>query len=142
MRFAEVNEPETLQVKRENIVQMPVGLLGFEKIKEYVLLSNPDEAPFLWLQVVNDPNLAFLVVSPFVVLPSYEPDLTQEDVQALGLTKPQDALVVNVVTLRSNGRATVNLKGPIVINRHTFVARQVIPLNAADYDLHHPLPVA
>jgi len=34
------------------------------------------------------------------------------------------------------------LKGPIVINRHTHIGKQVIITNAADYSVHHPLPVA
>jgi flagellar assembly factor FliW len=33
----------------------------------------------------------------------------------------------------------VNLKGPIVVNRHTLVAKQVVPHNAADYSVRHPL---
>lgn len=120
---------------------MPLGLLGFEHIKEYALLANPDEAPFLWLQVLADPSVAFLVISPFVVVPAYQPDIGPDDAEFLGLTQPHDALVFNVVTLRPGGRATVNLKGPVVVNRRTLLGKQVIPLNAAEYELRHPLPV-
>jgi flagellar assembly factor FliW len=49
--------------------------------------------------------------------------------------------VLNIVTLAQDGRATINLKGPIVINRKTLVARQVVPVNALHFNLHHPLPV-
>ena len=41
--------------------------------------------------------------------------------------------------LPANGRATVNLKGPLVINRFSRIARQVIIANSADYSLQHPL---
>ena len=41
-----------------------------------------------------------------------------------------------------NGGATVNLKGPIVVNRHTLRGKQVIPTNAPKFALQHPLPVA
>ncbi|MBM3882895.1 MAG: flagellar assembly protein FliW [Verrucomicrobia bacterium] len=142
MKFAEPIETEVLPVRSENIVRIPLGLLGFEPIKEYVLLIRPEETPFLWLQMLNDPNLAFLVVSPFVVHPSYEPDITAEDAEFLELKQPEDALVFNIVTVRPAGAATVNLRGPIVLNRHTLIAKQVIPTNAADFDLHHPLPTA
>jgi flagellar assembly factor FliW len=47
---------------------------------------------------------------------------------------------MNIVTLRNQGPSTVNLKGPIVVNRCTRIAKQVIPLNAGLYPLQHPLP--
>lgn len=142
MRFSEQGNVQVVPVKTENIIQMPLGLLGFEDVTEYVLLARPEEAPFWWLQMLKDPNLAFLVVSPFVVLPTYEPDIPAEDVEYLELREPADALVMNIVTLRNGGRATVNLKGPIVINRHTLTAKQVVPTNVADFDLHYPLPIS
>lgn len=136
------NEPEPTVSGTGKILHLPFGLLGFEQIKKYQLISNAEEAPFGWLQVLNDPSLAFLVVSPFDVLTTYAPDIGAEDAKSIGLEKPEDAQLLNIVTLRSSGQSTVNLKGPIVVNRHTLVAKQVIPVNAVDYALHHPLPVA
>ena len=57
------------------------------------------------------------------------------------LTDPEDAMILNIVTLRPEGQASVNLKGPIVVNRHTLRAKQVIPTNAVDYILRHPISV-
>jgi len=122
-------------------IYLPLGLPGFEPLKQYLLLADPEEAPFSWLQVVNDPSLAFIVISPFEVLPGYEPDLPKEDVEFLELSSPEDALLFGIVTLRGKGRATVNLKGPIVVNRHTFKGKQVVLANAVQYQLQHPLPV-
>lgn len=141
MKIAEAIESEKLPVKDDNIVHLPLGLLGFESVKKYVLLSTPEEEPFLWLQVLSDPHLAFLVVSPFLILPSYRPELSPEDVEFLGLKGPEDALLYNVVTLRAGGQATVNLKGPVVLNRFTFVGKQAVLVNAAEYSLQHPMPV-
>lgn len=139
MHVAETGPREPAPVASEQIIQMPLGLLGFEQFKRYRLLAKPEEAPFLWLQVVDDPNLAFLVISPFVARPDYGPDLAPEDVAYLGLLKPEDALIFNIVTVRPGAPATVNLKGPIVLHRQRRLAKQVIPLNAAQYDLRHPL---
>jgi flagellar assembly factor FliW len=142
MKTAELIEPESHGVKRENIVQLPLGLLGFEQVKNYVLMTNPGEEPFMWLQMVDNIRQAFLVVSPFLTMPGYQPDISDEDVEFLGLANPADAIVVNIVTLRGAGQATVNLKGPIIINRHTLIGKQVIPNNVAQYPLRHPLPVS
>jgi flagellar assembly factor FliW len=139
MQTLEPAELETIPVRKENIIHFPLGLLGFERIKKYVLLSEPDDAPFHWLQVLDDPNLAFLVLSPFEIMPDYAPDIDQEVVEFLKLASSQDALVFNIVTLHPNGHATINLRGPIILNRHTLVGKQVVPTNAALYSLQHPL---
>ncbi len=141
MNTIELPECAPQAVASERSVHLPLGLLGFERIKRYALLANPAEAPFLWLQVPGDPSLAFLVVPPFEVLPDYEPDISPEDAAFLELDSPGDALMFNIVTLRANGRATVNLKGPLVLNRHSLRGKQVVLANAADYALQHPLPV-
>src|SRR5262245_23955366 len=96
-RRAETPAQEARAENTTGILSLPLGLLGFEKFKRYVLLGSPEEAPFLWLRMVDDPNLAFLVVSPSILTNDYEPDLSDEDVQFLGLQNPEDALVFNIV---------------------------------------------
>ena len=83
-----------------------------------------------------------MVVDPFIVLPAYHPDIPKVDVEFLELTDAKDALLLTIVTINDGAQPTVNLKGPIVINRHTHVGKQVIIANAADYSVQHPLPVA
>ena len=96
----------------------------------------------MWLQMAEGGDKAFLVLQPSRILTDYKPDISKDDVALLGLTDPADALVFNICTVRPKGAATVNLKGPIVINRQTMVGKQVIPNNAAQYSLEYPLPVA
>ena len=71
-----------------------------------------------------------------------QPDIPAADADFLQLEEPSDALLFSICTLRPNELPTVNLKGPIVINRHTLVAKQCIPDNAAQFSLRHPLPVS
>jgi flagellar assembly factor FliW len=129
---AEIDIAKTLQV------QLPLGLLGFEQIKTYSLITKPDQEPFLWLSVPEGEDLAFLVVPPSFILPDYAPDLSDEDVDFLEIRNPNDATVLNIVTLRPDGSATVNLKGPIVINRHTMIGKQVV-LSQSSYAIQHPI---
>jgi flagellar assembly factor FliW len=142
MKCAELIETETLPAVRRVAVRMPNGLLGFEEVKDYVLMSNPEEHPFAWLQVQDNSSLAFVVIDPFIANPDYQPDIPQADVEFLKLKEPDDAQLLGIVTVHNAQRATVNLKGPIVINRHTHVAKQVIIANANAYSVTHPLPVA
>ncbi len=125
-----------------NQIQFPLGILGFEQIKKYALLADPAEKPFAWLRVTENNSLAFVVIDPFIVLPDYKPDIPPADVDFLDLKDAGDALLLGIVTVHGPDRATMNLKGPIVINRHTHTGKQVIIANAADYSVQHPLPVA
>jgi flagellar assembly factor FliW len=120
---------------------MPAGLLGFEHMKDYLLIAKPGEAPFRWLQVKNNPALAFVVIEPLYFMPDYQPDIPEADVELLELTSPDDAAVYVIVTVTGPHRATVNLKGPIVINRNTGVGKQVVIANAAQYSVQQPLPL-
>lgn len=140
MNTAELEADTEVSADGQTVIHLPSGLLGFEQVKRYVLSSNAGEEPFQWFRDQANPSLAFVVVSPFDVLPSYAPDLPAEDVNYLRLDSPEDALLLNIVTLRKNGRATVNLKGPIVINRFSLIGKQVVIANAGDYSVQHPLP--
>ena len=135
-------EVEKTAAPQATELRLPGGILGFEQMKDYLLIANPDEEPFLWLQVKDDATLAFVVIDPFLVAPDYRPDISQAEVESVGLKEAGDALLLNIVTVHGHSRATVNLKGPIVINRHTRVAKQVVITNAANYSVQHPLPLS
>lgn len=142
MKWDNTAEMETAPAPTGNQLRLPAGLLGFEHIKEYVLLANPAEMPFAWLRPGDSTPLAFVVINPFYAMPDYAPDIPDTDVEFLGLKEPNDALLFSIVTLRGPNRATLNLKGPIVLNRHTHIGKQVIIANAGNYSVEHPLPVA
>jgi flagellar assembly factor FliW len=142
MNTLELMAPEAGAAIGKEVIRFPDGLLGFEGVKNYVLLTRPEEEPFLWLQMLGDAKRAFLVVPPHFILADYQPDLSELDVEFLELADPSEAFVLNIVTLRGPGRATANLRGPLVINRRTLIGKQVIPVNAAQYAIQHPLPTA
>jgi flagellar assembly factor FliW len=141
MKSSELTLLEPARAQERQMIHLPFGLLGFEQIKEYLLLTEPAQKPFRWLQVLNDPTLAFLLISPAEFMDDYTPDIPDEDAGFLDICRPEDALIYNIVTLRPRGISTVNLKGPIVLNRFTLRGKQVILLNANAYSLSHPLPV-
>jgi flagellar assembly factor FliW len=142
MNTLEIMPTEQRATNTHSVIQLPYGLLGFEGVQNYVLLTRPEEDPFMWFQMVGEAKRAFLVVPPHFVMADYRPDLSELDVAFLNLNDPSDAFVLNIVTMRGQGQATVNLKGPIVINRQTLIGKQIIPVNAAEYAIRHPLPLS
>jgi flagellar assembly factor FliW len=142
MNTIELMEPEEQATKPQEVIQLPLGLLGFERVKKYILLGKPGEEPFMWFQMTEDTKKAFLVIQPHHVVPNYQPDISEQDVEFLDLINPAEALVLNIVTLRGHMKGTANLRGPIIINRRTLIGKQVIPVNASQYAIKHPLPVS
>jgi flagellar assembly factor FliW len=141
MNTAEPVPAEATPTTSTNQISLPLGLLGFEPVKHFALLADPAEKPFAWLKAEGDTALAFVVIDPFVVMPDYKPEIPDADASYLGIKEPGDALLLGIVTIHGTSRATMNLKGPVVINRHSHVGKQVIIANSADYSVHHPLPV-
>lgn len=121
---------------------LPKGLIGFPEATRFELLVNEEEAPFLWIRCVDRHELSFIVIEPSQILSDYDVEVSDEDAKLLGITDALDAIILNIVTLcddNSIESATVNLIGPIVINRHELTAKQVIASNYMKYSARHPL---
>lgn len=89
------------------------------------------------LDAVEDAALRLYVIDPSTVLTGYAPTLSDEQVDELGLTHPDEALLLVVASRGADG-VHVNLLAPIVANRATGAATQVI-LDDQDYPLRAPL---
>ncbi len=121
--------------------QIPEGLVGFPEHRSFELVFVPDQEPFLWLQLHGPSPLNFVAIEPQGLIPDYELELFDEDAEFLGIKESSDAIVLNIVTVKNNQpeAATVNLTGPVIINRHTGIAKQCIVANYFRYSAHHPL---
>src|SRR5215510_1717926 len=100
-------------------ITFPAGLPGFPQAHQFQLAPwGPAGSPFLLLSSSDDPDIGFVVVPPWVFYPDYEFELDSGMAERLGLTASEDAVVFTVVTLRDKAEdSTVNLLGPIVVNR-------------------------
>jgi flagellar assembly factor FliW len=107
-------------------ISFPLGLLGFEPLKEYVLLD-AERQPFYWLQSLDVEQVAFILINPFLFRPDYELDIDDEDLRDIGLSGPENALIFSVVTIPADGGPmTANLQGPLVINRDIRAGKQAV----------------
>ncbi|TDQ36932.1 flagellar assembly protein FliW [Aureibacillus halotolerans] len=107
--------------------RFPNGLPGFETEKMFVLLPFADNTPYYILQSVKTPELAFVLVNPFLFFETYQFTLDDHTKQAMDVKAREELAVYTVVTLKEPfEETTVNLKAPIVINQRTGKARQMI----------------
>lgn len=116
----------TIDVSEDKMLEIPEGLFGFEEYTKFALIDSEYE-PFIWLQSCENPNLAFLIVDPFLICSYYETDIDDECLAKIGITKPEDIIIMTIVTVPNDGSAiTANFQGPLVINKQNKKCMQVI----------------
>jgi flagellar assembly factor FliW len=133
-RFGEI------EIDESRAINFAEGIVGFPEDKKYVLMEHKPGSPFMWLQSLNSPGLAFVVMNPFQVFPDYLKDISPEEENTLKPGSNETVMIFSIVTIPS-GRAdesTVNLMGPVVIDPEIKEGKQVILANSG-YSHRHPL---
>jgi len=111
--------------ERQKLI-FPQGLFGFEKFRDYLLLDS-ERQPFFWLQSMDEEDVAFILVNPFLFRPDYEVNISNEELDGIGIRSPEKALIFSIVTIPQDGSPmTANLQGPLVINRDTGMGKQAV----------------
>jgi len=132
-KFGEIEVPE------EKIIRFREGIPGFAGIRRFTLLEFEDLRPFLYLQSLDDPPVALLVVNPFLLHPAYEFQVGDADMQDLQTDKPEEVAVYAVATIPENhSEATINLMAPILIHEKRHCGKQVILLEGR-HPMRHPI---
>ncbi len=127
----------TIEIADDQVITLPKGLLGFEGLRRYVLIDSDDCFPFRWLQSVDTPDLALVVVNPLTFFPDYTVSVHAREVADIGVKNPNDVEILTIVTIpREMGQMSVNLQGPILINQDNKTAKQLV-LTDAEYTVHH-----
>jgi flagellar assembly factor FliW len=109
-------------------------IIGWEESTRFALRSlGAEYAPYLTMTSLDDAGPQFVVVPPGRLFADYVIEVPAADRQLLGLGDRADALVLVLAIVRRRGVATpvVNLMGPIVVNRRTGRATQVVLQDAA-----------
>ena len=115
-----------VELDEKQKVKIPLGLFGFEDYTEYVLLDAEHE-PFFWLQSIDEKEIAFVIINPFLFRKDYEANVTNEELAEIGIKSAENALVFVIVTIpQDGGNMTANLQGPIIINKESMTAMQAI----------------
>lgn len=117
-----------VEYSKEDVIRFEDGLYGFENSKNFILIGNMEkELPFHWLQSVDDENLVFVIVDPFLFVENYDFALDDLTVEQLDVKSVDDISVYTTVLIPGNvEEITVNLKSPIVINTVDRKAKQII----------------
>ncbi|GAA4158511.1 hypothetical protein GCM10022286_11480 [Gryllotalpicola daejeonensis] len=93
------------------------------------------DAGLFTLRSLSEPLRLFVVEG--ASLPTYQPELDDAQIAALGLTEPDDAELYVVVN-PADGTPTLNLLAPIIVNRHSRRGAQLV-LDASRWPLRASL---
>jgi len=116
----------TIAVQEEQIIHFPRGILGFADYHRYVLVEREDSV-FSFLQSVDEPGLSFVVIMPELVRADYAVELSEEEIELLQISAPEDGKVFAIVTIPEDvAEMTVNLQAPVVINAKERLGAQLI----------------
>jgi flagellar assembly factor FliW len=128
-----------IEVPEEKILRFEEGIPGFPHIRQFVMLEFEDLKPFHYLQSLEDPPIALLVVDPFLFYSAYEVKLGETDAEGLQTERLEDVSVFVVATIPENpAAATINLMAPVLINEKKRRGKQTILLDS-QYSVRQPL---
>src|SRR5690606_5234038 len=116
------------EVREDDIIRFPSGILGFEHVKRYVLLEHSPGSVFHILQGVDDPAVAFVLIDPRTFRPDYKVEVDRGQVAVLELDDVADAVVMAIVTVPEGNPAgmTANLQAPLLFNAKKRLGCQVV----------------
>jgi flagellar assembly factor FliW len=113
------------------------GIPGFPGTRNFRLESlTPDLRPFCVMRSVEEDGISFVLVPPGALFPDYTIEIDEQQVSNLGLQSAEDAVVLAIVTV--GPQPTANLLGPLVVNRRTRAAAQVVQ-HQSSYRAAEPL---
>ena len=134
VRFGEI------EISEERIFNFVLPIIGFNELKKFVIIDLNKDSFFKWLQSVDDPELAFPIVSVFSMNVDYTLDLPDDVVENLKIENVESILVMNIASIPQDNPqgTTLNLLAPLVFNVDKQLAGQVI-LSGSGYDISFPL---
>ena len=134
VRFGEV------EIEKERIFKFVLPIIGFNDLQDFVILDLNKDNFFKWLQSVEDPALAFPIVSVFSMNIDYSIDIPDNVIEMLKIKNVESLLVMNIASIPQNNPqgTTINLLAPIIFNLDESLAGQVI-LSGSGYDISFPL---
>ncbi|MDR2141454.1 MAG: flagellar assembly protein FliW [Deltaproteobacteria bacterium] len=128
-----------MEFSEESVLRVLGGVIGFPELLGYVLIQRPNDVPFYWLQSVDDPSMALVLLDPLIFKPDYHPPLPEGLLVELDAQESEISLFA-IVTI-PQGRPqdmTANLLGPLAVCPRSHLARQLV-LDDRLYTHRHPI---
>ncbi len=128
-----------IEINKDDIYYMPMGILGFSSYHRYAVFDHQKNTLIKWMQSVDKPDLAFIIIDPRIIVPDYKINISKKDLEPIKLKNPKDSVVATIIVFpKAPAQITVNLKGPIIFNLKEKLARQIVLMDS-DYSVEYKI---
>ena len=102
-------------------------------------MAQSKSTPFYWLHSCEFGDLAVPVTMPWLFFPGYEVEISDDEAGRIEIAESHQAEIFCVVRATSKLEGfTINLAGPVIVNREARLGRQIIN-GATGYSVRQPL---
>jgi flagellar assembly factor FliW len=114
--------------KMSDKIKVTKGILGFNKYRNYVIVKKEEDQPFMWLQSVENPDLAFVIVDPLIFFPNYMIIPEKSDLDELKVSDAKELEIYVIVNFPSENPqlSSANLIAPLVVNPKLDLGKQIV----------------
>jgi flagellar assembly factor FliW len=130
---------KSAEVNEDKIISLPGGMPGFLDCKRFVIIEREETWPFYVFQCVDNKDLSFFIMNPFLFKPDYEVRLDQVIKEMMWLADDHDQIKIYAIVNTTAGipeKITANLLGPLIINTRNGEAVQLV-LHNSPYSHKH-----
>ncbi len=128
-----------VEIREEDILVFPDGVLGFEESRKFILLDIPENEIFKILQDVEREYVSFIVTDPWKFKEDYEMEVPDSELLKINIRKKEQIAMLNIVTLSDVfENSTMNLLAPVIMNTENRIGKQYV-LSNVSYSTKHPL---
>lgn len=133
-RFGEI------EIEEDRIFNFVMPIIGFDMLHKFIILDPNKDTLFKWLQSIEDPALAFPIISVSALNLDYTIDLPDNIVETLNIKNVESLLVMNITSIPQDNPkgTTINLLAPLIFNLDNQNAAQIV-LSGSGYDISYPM---
>ena len=92
-----------IEIADEKIITLEKGMIGFPNLNRFALIYDEEkkqkDTSIMWLQSMDDADIAFPVMIPNTVKEDYAPNVSEEIVAPLGELNEQNTYILVTVTV-------------------------------------------
>lgn len=127
-----------IEVNENQIIYFEEGIPGFRDLKEYVLIEDTESA-FCYLQSIQEGNISFIMINPYLLKKDYTINIKEQYIEALGGGEDKEFSIYVIATILDTvEKATVNLVAPVLIQNEKRRGMQII-LENTKYTTRHKI---
>lgn len=117
-----------IEIEASLQIFFPEGIFAFENYRHFALLPTKSGSTFHWLQSLEESQLAFLMTLIPDIAPHYRPNIAPEFLSLIEAVDTARAEIWGIITVPAGkpDQMTINLQGPVLINRERKLGGQFV----------------